>query len=98
MRDLCLLIGVVLTSIIFSLVRNDDLNVSLWTKCAAFKERDLVLNASLVHVLTGFDVIKSVGYDLSAAEELVREDFLGFLAYFVESSDDVAFEARVELK
>lgn len=97
-RDLRLFVGVVLASVVLSLVGNDDLDVSLRAKRAAFKERNLVLNAPLVHVLSGLDVVERVGNDLSAAEELVGEDLFGLLTYLVQPSDDVAFETRVELQ
>lgn len=96
--NLGLFIRIVLAAVILSLVGNDDLHVSFRAEGSTLEQRNLVLHASLVHVLSGFDVIKRVGHDFPAAEELIGEDFLSLLAYFVESGDDVALETRIELQ
>ena len=59
-RDLCILIRVILTTIVLGLVWYNDLNVTLGTKRATLKQRHLVLNTSLVNILPCSDVIQSV--------------------------------------
>jgi hypothetical protein len=58
----------------FGDVRKDDLDVSLGAERAGLEERLLVVDATLVHVLTSSDVVESVGDAVNRVEEGIAED------------------------
>ena len=51
-------------------VWDDDLGVALGTEGARFKQRLLVEDAALVHVLTSLNIIQSVGDTIDRGEEV----------------------------
>ena len=97
-RDLRFFIRIILTAIVFSLVRNNHLNMSFGTKSSTFKERDLILHASLVHVLSSSHIIKCIGNNTSTLEELITINFLSFLAYLIKPGMNMTLKLRIELK
>lgn len=97
MRDLSLLIGIILTAVIFSFVGNDDLNMSFGAKSTAFKERNLILHTSLVHIHSCLYVVKGICNDSSAFEKLIAKDFFSFFTNLVKPGDDMPLKARIEL-
>lgn len=68
---------IILTAVAFSLVRDDDLNVTFRTECSTLKQRNLILHATLIHISSGCNIIKRVGYNCQALEELITEDIFG---------------------
>jgi hypothetical protein len=58
----------------FGDVRKDDLNISLGAERSGLEERLLVVDATLVHVLTSSDVVESVGDAVNRVEEGIAED------------------------
>lgn len=79
-----------MTTVIFSFEGHNHLNMAFGTQSAALEQRDLILDASLVHIYSSFDVIKSISHDSSTFEKLIRVNLLGLFAHFVKSGQDVS--------
>lgn len=97
-RNLSLFTGIILTAIVLSFIGNDDLHMSLGTKSTAFKESNLILNASLIHILPCFHIIEGIGNYISTLKELISKDFFRLFADLIKTSDDMSLQARIHLE
>lgn len=91
MRNLSLFIWIVLAAIILGLVGNNHLNVAFRPKSTALEEWNLILNASLIHVLPSLNIIQRIGNNISALKELIREGLLSLLTDLIKTSNYVPF-------
>ena len=97
-RNLCFFSRVSLTSVVFSLVWHNHLNVTLRAQGSTLKQRYFVLNTPLVDILSGPYVIEGICNECPALEELIRVEIFSLLTHFVQFGNDFAFELRVQLE
>jgi hypothetical protein len=76
-RNFSLLNRVVLRTIALSLERNDHLHVALGAESARLEQRNLVLDATLVHIATSCHIVQSIGDRSQSSEESIAENFAG---------------------
>ena len=65
---------IVLRSITLSFERNDDLNMTLWTKGSRLEQSNLILNASLIDIPPSCNIIKGIGNCSQTSEETITEN------------------------
>mmetsp|Transcript_28558 Transcript_28558/g.25528 ORF Transcript_28558/g.25528 Transcript_28558/m.25528 type:complete len:275 (+) Transcript_28558:1672-2496(+) len=97
MRDFTFFLRVLLGAVRLSLVRNDDLNVTLRTKSTRFEKRSLGTNTSHINISSGLDVIKSVSDDTQILKELISENILGSFMNLIKSGNNVILKIFVHL-
>ena len=98
MRNLCFIVGIILTAIILSFIRHNYLNMTFRAKSPTLEKRYFVLDASFIHILSCSHVIKSISNYFSAFKELIIVDFFSFLANLVQPCMYMALKPRVKLK
>lgn len=88
MRNFTLLNRIVLTSITFSKIGNNNLNMTFWSKSTRLKQWHFILYASLVYIPSGSHIIQGIGNQGQTFKELVGENiFCGIWDSFSKRSN-----------
>jgi hypothetical protein len=98
MRNLSFFHWIILTAVAFCQIWNDDLHMTFGTQRSRFKQRHFILDASLINVSSGSNIVQCVSNNRQRLEELVVENIFSCIRNPLQQWGNMSLEIRVHGK